>query len=552
MRCIPSRDNDCGRRVVGAFMTELVNRSEDIHSILKVGTSEHDCFRHVSLGREIASVSSVAAIPESSVFDLVFGDYPIGLRSRQFSPSSSNKTYSFLDNWISIYESVRYLDKTGIGIFVLEPNYFWSDKARVFQSVLEESGIFVEAIFRMPDGVFAPSTNIRPLLVAVSRTQRERIFVGDLSSERDPGDIVDNYINKVDSSEMSGGVFVDLGRFAGFDQYYVAIQIERLESQFKSYEMRKIGSIAQEVNTVRKQDQFCEADNAIYVPRIGRSGVVRSIGDLRIKPHNYYQVILQPDVRSEYLASFFASALGCLILDSLQSNAFIPQINKSSLVEAEVAIPTIEEQDAIVVTRRKILELKSELDKLESELSLNPTNSTSRLDRLDSMLQAVGSLSEEDQIRALIRTGESKIIEYKETYCIDTRKESREVYIELMVLKTIVAFMNSDGGCLLVGVSDAGKILGLSRDLHVFQNNSDKFLLHVKNRVKDRIGEQFYPYINIQLVQIDSQHILKVECKPSVEPCFLDGKEFYVRTNPATDKLEGKKQYDYIKYHFSS
>ena len=78
----------------------------------------------------------------------------------------------------------------------------------------------------------------------------------------------------------------------------------------------------------------------------------------------------------------------------------------------------------------------------------------------------------------------------------------------------------------------------------------DKFLLHLKNLLKNRIGEQFYPYIDYILTDIDEKHLLVVKCKPSQIPCFLDEKDFYVRTNPATDKLEGLKLVQYIHQHF--
>jgi hypothetical protein len=52
------------------------------------------------------------------------------------------------------------------------------------------------------------------------------------------------------------------------------------------------------------------------------------------------------------------------------------------------------------------------------------------------------------------------------------------------------------------------------------------------------------------LFNIAGHHVLRVDCKASSEPCFYDQKEFFVRTNPATDKLEGKKQIDYIKERF--
>jgi hypothetical protein len=44
--------------------------------------------------------------------------------------------------------------------------------------------------------------------------------------------------------------------------------------------------------------------------------------------------------------------------------------------------------------------------------------------------------------------------------------------------------------------------------------------------------------------------VLYVNCEKSAKPCYLDGKDFYVRTNPSTDKLEGPKLVNYIQNHF--
>ena len=53
--------------------------------------------------------------------------------------------------------------------------------------------------------------------------------------------------------------------------------------------------------------------------------------------------------------------------------------------------------------------------------------------------------------------------------------------------------------------------------------------------------------MNISPLQVDEQKVLLVECGSSQSPCYLEHKEFYVRTNPSTDKLEGPKLVEYIK-----
>ena len=39
---------------------------------------------------------------------------------------------------------------------------------------------------------------------------------------------------------------------------------------------------------------------------------------------------------------------------------------------------------------------------------------------------------------------------------------------QLAILKTIAAFMNSEGGTLIVGVDDSGNILGVEKDYETF------------------------------------------------------------------------------------
>ena len=84
------------------------------------------------------------------------------------------------------------------------------------------------------------------------------------------------------------------------------------------------------------------------------------------------------------------------------------------------------------------------------------------------------------------------------------------------------------------------------------KNKNDKFLLNFKNAIQSKIGEEFYPFINHKIVSIDNLDIVLVECKKSTKGCFLNKKDFYVRTNPATDKLEGPQLVEYINNHFSN
>jgi len=152
-----------------------------------------------------------------------------------------------------------------------------------------------------------------------------------------------------------------------------------------------------------------------------------------------------------------------------------------------------------------------------------------------------------------VREGESKVLEFKESFSLDVKKKTKEKYIEESALKTIIAFLNSDGGTLIVGVSDAGDIRGVDVEVDKFHKGSDDGLLkHVKNAIKTRIGEQYYPFISYEMIEIGVKKVLVFDCKSSNIPCFLDENVFYVRTNPATDKLEGRKLSEYLQIHFKN
>jgi hypothetical protein len=271
-----------------------------------------------------------------------------------------------------------------------------------------------------------------------------------------------------------------------------------------------------------------------------------------MKHHNYFQVVLVDNANNEYLSAFFQSDIGTLVLNSLAKESVIPKIRKSDLADVKVALPNIREQQEIAFTYRRLSDLSHAISDFQNELALNPRSATAIKQQLESMLEQVGMLTDADKVLSLARSGESKTVEYKESFILDVRQGKKEKGLELPALKTIVAFLNTSGGVLLVGVSDSGEIKGIGEEVRIVHKSNDKFLLHFKDRLKARIGEQYYPFINQRLVNVLGADVLMVECNRALNPCYLDGNAFYVRTNPATDQLEGPKLVEYVQNHFKN
>ena len=153
---------------------------------------------------------------------------------------------------------------------------------------------------------------------------------------------------------------------------------------------------------------------------------------------------------------------------------------------------------------------------------------------------------ERDDVERLILAGESERLEFKSTIRKNLETGEKDKRMEKAVLKTLVAFLNSEGGTLLVGVQDDGNIIGA--DVDTFENK-DKMGLHLTNLISSQIGNGFLPYISVSMVDFDERVVVRVGCEPCPDPVFLrDGKAeiFYVRSGPQTVELTGMALIDYV------
>ncbi|MAE67787.1 MAG: hypothetical protein CMJ18_26325 [Phycisphaeraceae bacterium] len=152
-----------------------------------------------------------------------------------------------------------------------------------------------------------------------------------------------------------------------------------------------------------------------------------------------------------------------------------------------------------------------------------------------------------DHLAAMIRAGESDRFELKSTLRWNLKADRPGKEIENAWLKTVVAFLNTDGGMLVVGVDDGGKTLGIEADRF---KDGDRYLLHANSLIRDAIGAELTPFIDFGLRPLDGKEVFVVRCRPSPEPVFLkrDGEEeFYVRIGPGSRKLRASEILSYVQ-----
>ncbi|OPY31377.1 MAG: Divergent AAA domain protein [Methanomassiliicoccales archaeon PtaU1.Bin124] len=154
------------------------------------------------------------------------------------------------------------------------------------------------------------------------------------------------------------------------------------------------------------------------------------------------------------------------------------------------------------------------------------------------------------EIMRRLKEGEKEDQEFKSSLRTNLKTGEKDARMEHAVLKTIVAFMNSQGGTLYVGVDDSGAPIGI--DLQSF-DNKDKFFLHFSNLFKQNVGTEHLPLIEPRIIALDGKDVLQVICHRSRKAVFLkmDNKEqYFIRNGASSVELTGIKMMDNIKNRF--
>ena len=152
------------------------------------------------------------------------------------------------------------------------------------------------------------------------------------------------------------------------------------------------------------------------------------------------------------------------------------------------------------------------------------------------------SFSHVPDIRALLAQDEHDRLEFKSSLRFDYQAGNVSREIEKAAMKTIAAFLNSRGGYLVVGVSDARAPLGLKSDYQTLQRkDSDGFENHLTQSFNHMIGPEFRNLIKLWFHDVEGKDVCVIETLPSPRPVYLkiDNNEyFYMRTGNISTSLK--------------
>ena len=128
------------------------------------------------------------------------------------------------------------------------------------------------------------------------------------------------------------------------------------------------------------------------------------------------------------------------------------------------------------------------IESADTETELTQRLIERQLRRFTTTVCKIGDLQ---PITDLLQKEESSTLEFKRSLQLTSEQERDNS--RLNVLKAIAAFLNSDGGTLLIGVSNDHTIYGLEEDYCFFKNPSrDQLELHLINLIESKVGKLFW------------------------------------------------------------
>jgi len=163
----------------------------------------------------------------------------------------------------------------------------------------------------------------------------------------------------------------------------------------------------------------------------------------------------------------------------------------------------------------------------------------------------------DQQIAALIAAGESSTVEFKSSVRWDMRENRLNEPLKYGVIKTVAAFLNSNGGTLLIGVDDERKAVGLKGDYSQFKKSDsrDAFENWLTTQFIDQFGKPASRLYSVSFHDVQGQDVCRIEVQPSPSPAYVDEKggkpvQLYIRTGNASRALETREIIEYSRHRW--
>jgi len=165
-------------------------------------------------------------------------------------------------------------------------------------------------------------------------------------------------------------------------------------------------------------------------------------------------------------------------------------------------------------------------------------------------------------VSIILEDDENRYLEFKSSLRWDYRQEKTNPELEKVIMKTIAAFGNTDGGILLLGVDDDKNIIGLEKDFQTLKKtDADYYEVHLRNIMHKLMGVKYVSkFIRTEFETFkDQKTVCKIKVISADEALFLKytnkngqmEEKFYVRSGNSSHEIQSIAEInDYINKKF--
>ena len=326
----------------------------------------------------------------------------------------------------------------------------------------------------------------------------------------------------------------NLIEFKNFIRNIEKINVERTKSFKTNYEVEPDSKI------IKKYSNNKDLGNIIFIPSTYDHYTRENLSDdpSSLYDGKYWAITLDRDkINCSYLTLWLKEF-------PMWSNINIgEEFSKENISNIKVPNLDLNHQEILYRNMSYLAELKAKMQlMIYSNIVVGPTEL-----KLDDIVSHIPDL----EIESLLKKEESLTHEYKSSIRYNTKEKKITDWLINSSLKTIAAFLNSDGGCLIIGVNDNKEVLGI--DLDGFKSN-DEWIRFLKDKIKSKLGINFLEtFIKIETREFNNVNIGIIRCAPlpKNDHCLLEEK-LYVRKGPASHELALKDVLDWQKNRISS
>lgn len=164
-------------------------------------------------------------------------------------------------------------------------------------------------------------------------------------------------------------------------------------------------------------------------------------------------------------------------------------------------------------------------------------------------------------LEEMIAEGESDELEFKSSLRWDYVESKVNKDLEMVIVKSVAAFANSQGGTLMIGVKDDGEVIGLEHDyISLDGGDRDKLERHLRGILSNHLGASYVAgKVRVRFqVDGDELEVCQVEVLPAQQPIIITLRDkggqpvekFFVRSGNSSQSLALTEMNAYIKERF--